>query len=340
MGLNTIPAVSGLTRNVVAFTSSQTWTVPSTAQYVDVLVVGGGSGGRGGYRVASNGGAPGSGGSICIGKNIYLGGTGTVAITVGAGSSGTTGTSTTTSPAVPSAAGYSGFGDLIYAGGAGGGSAIPGWAGYKGSADTYSFGVSSGDPSADSNHRGIFGTLNAALGFNREQTSQGFFAYGLDVLGLRGGYPGGYGSVSTTMNIAGCVPGGGDGATVNSYRLTTIPTLNWFNVNSYIGAATAGTTGGSGGTAGPAGLSGIGGGGGSAYYGTGQHGQGGPGAGGGGGNGGAQLGGSGIGGNGGNAGANTGAGGGGGGHTGSTTSGTGGTGGNGAAGIVLVSWLG
>ena len=44
MGLNTIPApVAGAVRNVQIFTSSTTWTVPTSAKYVDVLHTNGGS---------------------------------------------------------------------------------------------------------------------------------------------------------------------------------------------------------------------------------------------------------------------------------------------------------
>jgi hypothetical protein len=340
MGLNTIPAVSGLTRNVVAFTSSQTWTVPSTAQYVDVLVVGGGSGGYGGYRYNSSSSYAGNGGAVCIGKNIYLGGTGTVSITVGAGSNGTTGTATTSNTA-PSDAGYSAFGNLIYAGGASR-TVIGGMPGYKGSMLSYGYGVNSGDPSIDSNSAGINSLTYGGRGFRTSNSADAnYFGLGLDVIGLRGGSGGVPDTTNTSSDIAGGIPGGGlSQSTANNFTLSTFPSLNWFNVNSYLGAATAGTTGGAGGTAGPAGVTGIAGGGGTPYYGTGQHGQGGPGAGGGGGQGGKQLGGSGNGGNGGNAGTNTGAGGGAGGNTGSTTAGTGGNGGNGGSGIVVVSWLG
>lgn len=338
MGLTQVPAVAGLSRNVQAFTSSTTWTVPSTAIYVDVLVVGAGGGGQGGRRTTTYAsGYGGGGGSIVVAKNIYLGGTGTVTITIGSGTNGSTGTATTTDAALPGQAGFSSFGDIIFAGGAynqqGG---VPG---YKGSLLSYSWSVAGGDPSAMNNTRGIYNQINSAEGFRETASSARYGGFGLDAIGLRGGY-GGYYGTSGVGDIAGTIPGSGNSVNGNTIQLTTIPTLNWFNVNSYIGSASAGVNGGAGGTVGPAGVAGIAGGGGTAFYGTGQHGQGGPGAGGSGGQGGAQLGGSGNGGNGGNAGANTGAGGGAGGSTGSTSAGTGGNGGNGAAGIIVVSWLG
>ena len=80
MGLSTIPAVAGVQNNIVAFTSTQTWTVPSTAQFVDVLIVGGGSGSRGGRRNTTNNDEVGCGGGVLVLRNLYLGGTGTVSV--------------------------------------------------------------------------------------------------------------------------------------------------------------------------------------------------------------------------------------------------------------------
>lgn len=337
MGLTQVPAVAGLSRNVQAFTSSTTWTVPSTAIYVDVLVVGAGGGGQGGKREASNGGFGGGGGAIVVAKNIYLGGTGTVTITIGSGTNGSTGTATTTDAAQPGQAGFSSFGDIIIAGG--GYNSAGGVPGYKGNMLSYGWGVPNSDPSINDNTRGIYYVTYGGQGFRQTNSTGIFGGFGLDAIGLKGGASG-YGGTSNLGNLAGTIPGGGGAENGNGYRLTTVPTLNWFNVNSYLGAATAGTVAGAGGTAGPGGVTGLAGGGGTPYYGTGQHGQGGPGAGGAGGQGGLQLGGSGNGGNGGNAGANTGAGGGAGGSTGGTGGGTGGNGGNGAAGIIVVSWLG
>jgi hypothetical protein len=337
MGLSTIPAVSGLTRNVVAFTSSTTWTVPSTAQYVDVLVVGGGSGGRGGYRQNTNGNEAGSGGAVTVLKNIFLGGTGTVAITIGAGSNGTAGNATTSSPAGASAGGFSAFGNFVYSGG--GYQDIGGLPGRK-STTNYSTTYTIGSQAEVANYAPSITGPYSVSSFSGNFTTRTAHGLGVDLIGLTGGLGGISNDSGSTFNNCGLPPGSAPHNAGDGIRLWTIATPNWFNVNSYIGAATAGTNGSAGGTAGPAGVTGIAGGGGTAFFSTGQNGQGGPGAGGGGGCGGGGFGFAGNGGNGGNAGANTGAGGGGGGNCGSTSVGTGGNGGNGAAGIVLVSWLG
>jgi hypothetical protein len=326
MGLQQIPAVTGLTRNIRAFTSSQTWTVPSTAQYVDVLVVGGGSGGRGGYRQNTNGNPAGPGGAVTLVKNIYLGGTGTVAITIGAGSNGTTGTASGIAPSWASAGGFSAFGDFVYSGGA-----FEDIGGLPGRKSTTQYGASyaiNSQSEVSNNAPSITGPFTVSSG-TANISSRTAHGLGLDIIALTGGYGGTSNDGGSSFNNCGTPPGSAPHTTNNSIRLWTISTPNWFNVNSYLGAATAGTVAGAGGTAGPAGVVGLAGGGGTAFYGSGQHGQGG-----------AHLGGSGNGGNGGNAGTNTGAGGGSGGNTGSTSVGTGGNGGNGASGIVVVSWLG
>jgi len=341
MALNTIPAVAGLTRNIQSFTSSTTWTVPSTAQYVDVLVVGGGSGGRGGKRQNDNSDFGGFGGAITVLNNIYLGGTGTVSITIGSGTNGTTGTSTTSRATIPGDAGYSAFGTYVYSQGGQPSTGSPGYPGYKGT-------TANPNLSNDTTQSNYAPTLIAPYAVYSNYTGSQYTGnlnpgIGVNAFGITGGWSGAYFTTNTSVNTLGGVPGWADPTSAaNSLRLSTVPSFDFYNLKStpLIGTATAGTTGGAGGTAGPAGVVGVGGGGGTAFYGTGQHGQGGPGAGGGGGQGGLQLGGSGTGGNGGNAGTNTGAGGGGGGNTGGTGGGTGGNGGNGAAGIIIVTWLG
>lgn len=342
MGLNIIPAVSGLTRNVVAFTSSQTWTVPASAIYVDVLVVGGGCGGGGGKReVDSSTGTGGRGGAVTIMKNIYLNGTGSVSVVVGAGSSGTTGSATTTNAANPSAAGYSGFGTYCYSGG--GTTAYGGVPGYKGTSSSspisnWQLSTTQSDFAPSMVNVGGQGYVtDYQSSFN--PNFQSAILMGLDSYGLRGGIVGTVGNNAANQQSAGSHPGGSTiTGTTGNVRTNTIPQENWFNVQTLLGTATAGTAGSSGGAGGAGGVIGVGGGGGTCTPVAGQPGgQGGAGAGGGG---------SfpnpvgGTGGNGGNAGTNTGAGGGLGANSGSTTAGTGGNGGNGAAGIVIVSWLG
>jgi hypothetical protein len=341
MGLTQVPAAAGgVTHNIQAFTSSTTWTVPTSAKYVDVLVVGGGTGGIGGSRGNYNSNFSGVGGGITVLRDIYLNGTGTVAITVGAGSNGTAGTSTT-SYTNSSNAGYSAFGTYCYSGGGFGSDVMPGLPGYKGTvANAYNINADTNQ----ANYAPFLSYMGSTNMFYLGTASTGNFlaALGVNAIGIKGGHSGTDGMNATNINVAGGIPGAAKPQeSTTTMTLNTIPTFDFYNLktDSLVGAATAGTLGGAGGTAGPAGPVGLAGGGGTGYYGSGQHGQGGPGAGGAGGHGGKQLGGSGTGGNGGNAGANTGAGGGAGGVTGSTTLGTGGNGGNGAAGIVVVHWI-
>ena len=345
MGTYVVPAATVVVpqQNQVVFTSSQTWTVPPTAQYVDVMVVGGGSGARGGYRSTGANYAGGNGGAITIMKDIYLGGTGTVSIVVGSGSNGTSGSSTTSVATSPSNAGYSGFGTYCYSSGAGGnagnsvgqpGSKIAASNGtitnfqndttFSDYAPALVYGVDSG-----------VGAISSILGTGASLT----VAWGINAFGAFGGY---VGQQNTGNNVyAGTTPGlGYSGNTPNAVVTTnTIAAAMLGNIATFgIGTATAGTSGTGGGAGGAAGITGLAGGGGGLITTAGQVGaQGGPGAGGGGsfpnpvGS---------TGGNGGNAGTNTGAGGGAGANTGSVSAGTGGTGGNGAAGIVVVRWIG
>jgi hypothetical protein len=336
--LSWVTPTAGATINYLAFTSSQTWTVPSSAKYVDVFVVGGGSGGKGGRRATSGTGQAGCGGGVTMFDNIFLNGTGTVAIVVGAGSSGTAGTSTTSDSASAGNAGFSAFGDYCYSQGARGADGNPGLPAYKG---TYSGSLTSRTMANDytqSNFAPItilpyYTVSNAYSG--AETNAQ--VVTGLNAYGLAGGFYGN-GDGGNAFR-AGGVAGFGQPPTTGTNQTTmTLPSPISSAYNAAIGAATAGTAGqGATGTGGAAGIAGFAGGGGSATpTANAQGGQGGHGAGGGGSwpisvglNGG----------NGGNAGTNTGAGGGGGACTGNTTAGTGGTGGNGAAGIVVVKWI-
>jgi hypothetical protein len=340
MGIVQIPAaVAGATRNIVSFTSSQTWTVPSTAKYVDVLVVGGGCGGRGGHRNTDNNDNGGSGGAVTIMRDIYLNGTGTVSIVVGSGSSGTTGTATTTQATQPSNAGYSGFGTYVYS--QGGTYTQGGLPGYKGTS-TASNRTNSELSTTQSDFAPAMSYVYAQ-GWNNLDTTFNTLRFGvyvgLNSYGLTGGRgrPGGDGN--TAVNACGTHPGSAGNQLQPPTLITTntIPQDNWSNVQASLGTATAGTAGTGGGAGGAAGILGVaGGGGGTSVTVGGAAGQGGAGAGGGGSRPNPT---SGTGGNGGNAGTNTGAGGGNGAYTGSSTAGTGGNGGNGAAGIVIVSWI-
>lgn len=337
-GLKWSVVTAGATHNYQAFTSSTTWTVPSSAKYVDVLVVGGGVGGRGGKRAVDNSFSGGTGGALTFASDIFLNGTGTVAITIGAGSNGTAGTSTTTSATVPSDAGFSAFGTYVYSGGGYGANTFGGTPGYKGtsflSTNSYSF---IGDSNSANFAPQMYG-INGVQGFNlsSSQNTNGAIVFGFKCFGLFGGFAG---REQSTGNIicAGTHPGGGATDAAVLVTTNTIPQNISSSFLTAVGSASAGTSGTGGGAGGAAGISGLGGGGGTCRaLAGGVGGQGGAGAGGGGswpnpvgGNGG----------NGGNAGTNTGAGGGAGANTGSTTGGTGGTGGNGAAGIVIVKWI-
>lgn len=313
-------------RQYQIFTSSQTWTVPSSAQYVDVVIVGGGAGGRGGYRVNTDNAQSGGGGAVVFLKDIYLGGTGTVAIVVGLGSNGTTGSSTTTQPNTPSTAGYSGFGTYGYAGGGQGGNNIRygGIPGYKGTS-TQIYQASDywlGKDTTQSNWAPAMASMQGAFYGAASISAAGPVLFGVNALGLWGGEQG---------------SGPGQGGATSTQTTNTIPQLfpsNWLASTTVGTAGTAGQGATNGGGAGPLGVGGGGGGVSSSSVGA-NGSAGGPGAGGAGGNP-ASLGLNG--GNGGNAGTNSGAGGGAGAHTLSTTAGTGGNGGNGAAGLVIVSW--
>ena len=327
---------TGATHNIVSFTSSQTWTVPTSAKYVDVLVVGGGTGGRGGQRSTSNNVDGGYGGGVTILNNIFLNGTGTVSVVVGAGSSGSAGLATTGSPTNPSDGGYSGFGTYCYSQGGRMSISTGGLPSYKGTSG--SLGMNSVTQSDCAPLLTFPGTFTSGI----SGSAQGSWMWGVSgqATGYRGGYPGAQGTGSSNANTIGSHPGQGDPTqSNNNIRTNTLPSLDFYNLVSapLVGAASAGTSGAGGGAGGAAGVVGIGGGGGTCTPIAGQPGgQGGAGAGGGGswpnpvgGNGG----------NGGNAGTNTGAGGGAGAATGSTSAGTGGNGGNGAAGIVVVHWI-
>jgi hypothetical protein len=347
MALTTIPAASVTlpTRRTTVFTSSTTWTVPSSCLYADVMVVGGGQGGQGGFRNIA-GVVGGAGGGVTYLKDIYLGGTGTVSITVGAGSSGNAGTTATSEGGSPSTAGHSAFGTYVYSSG-GFTNAIGGQPGYKGTNNSpYRGGdttVSNFAPLMSISHAsndggvmrgtGVFArllsTIDTASSSTKPVTLQTLDGNGW---GHQGGTP-------PSSGAAGGAPGGiRTAANDNSSVIATtnVSSIPWVTSTSFLGAAVAG--GASSGTGGDAGPTGFAGGGGSSGVNNSilKGASGGPGGGGGGGNGTSGQ----NGGAGGNAGTNTGAGGGAGGCTGSAGAGTGGNGGNGASGFVIVSYIG
>jgi hypothetical protein len=326
------------TRRTVIFTSSTTWTVPTTCIYADVFVVGGGGAGAGGYRTTSSGNYGGGGGGMTYTQNIYLGGTGTVAITVGAGATGGVGTATTSQSSV-SQAGFSAFGTFVYS--QGGFNTTGGQPHYKGTVQGQGNVYKLRNDTNQSNYSNVMAPsiYNAANNFygdtNSVTTSSGGF--NVNTWGVQGG---GSGSGSTTPQYrAGGAPG--PNSPDNSGNIATEIITNTLSQNfpslwtASIGTATAGTAGTGGGAGGAAGIAGFAGGGGAHGPDLNAAGQGGPGAGGAGSRGSSNNGGA-----GGNAGANTGGGGGCGGNTGSTSAGTGGNGGNGGSGIVIVTYLG
>lgn len=342
MGVLTIPTPAGVSRNIVALTSTQTWTVPSTAQYVDVLVIGGGGGGFGGNRSAGFGAHyNGCGGGVLFLQDVYLGGTGTVSVTIGAGGAGSAGQANTST--VDAGVGtFSAFGTYGYAGGAyfaPGNSPEPGIPGYKGT----TVNPLSGTDTTQSNFAPaliglhILKTSDYVTDNNGAANPYGPSIYfGVNAFGLSGGRQG---NIGTGVAVySGSAPGTTSSGTANniSQTRTVIPNYFW-RIDNYLGSASAGGNSSSGSVGGAAGVKGFAGsGGGTRGISNGAGAQGGPGAGGGG----ACPTAGGTGGAGGNAGSNTGAGGGGGGTSFSATAGTGGNGGNGGSGLVMVSWIG
>ena len=345
MGL-TSTASTLATRRTLVFTSSTTWTVPTSALYVDVMVVGGGCGGQGGQGTSAGvGGYGGSGGAITTQKDISLSGVSTVSIVVGAGSNGTVG-GTTNAGLTPSQAGYSAFGTYVYSGGAF--MNIGGMPAYKGTTNSpYGGNDSTGTNFAPILYTPIAPTATTTMVYPQLQNTAGSVSQGnssqriiqgnsLDgtAIGSSGGWSGANAS-SGVAGIIGGIAGGANANSLNTSLYTASQTLPWGAASIFtLGTPTAGAVGGSaaGGLAGPIGYAGGGGGGGGSGGGF-AGGLGANGAGGGGAGSSTTTGGA-----GGNAGTNTGSGGGGGGAT--TGNGTGGAGGNGAAGFVIVSYIG
>lgn len=161
---------SGTGTNIVAtvvqadkqvFTSSGTWTKPTSAKLVVVTAIGAGGGGGGSSR-------GGGGGGAIITKNFSVTNiTATVAITIGAGSAGTTGNNTTPG-------GNSSFGTYLTAyGGGGGGNNAGGGGGGTGGVGSTNVGTG-GLPATASTTDGVSGqgggspTVPNVNGYNAE----------------------------------------------------------------------------------------------------------------------------------------------------------------------------
>ena len=329
MGLTTTAPLVLPTRRVLVFTSSQSWSVPSSCLYADVMVVGGGGGGQSGYNSgAATTTTPGGGGAITVLNNLYLGGTGTVSVVVGAGGTGGVGNSGTNG----TAGGYSGFGTYVYSQGGSFFQLQLATPGYKGTVNN----PYNGNDTTLSNFAPIMEQIVPVPGtpyfpqntiyISPNGSSYPYFCQTTDGTGY--GYAGGVPKNNGTGSPAG---GSYQGSPWNSQPYPAL-TLPWGASSVFtLGTPTAGSSGtGAGGAAGSTGYAGSGG---SQFSSSPWQGSaGGPGAGGGG----APTNGA-NGGNGGNAGTNTGAGGGSGG---SCSSGTSGAGGNGGSGFVIVSYIG
>jgi hypothetical protein len=122
MGIVQIPApTSGLTYRTVRFTSSGTFSVPSTTTMVDVILIGGGAGGAGacsGTLANGNVGA-GHGGAGCFMyvPNYPATPSGTISYTIGTAGAGGVASGTTATDFVGGVGGNTTFGGLVAPGG-------------------------------------------------------------------------------------------------------------------------------------------------------------------------------------------------------------------------------
>lgn len=116
MGLNTVPAVAGLTYKVDHLTSSGTWTAPSNVSMVDIFMVGGGQGGTGitvaATASSANWGYPAGAGAIVHVKDYPVTPGASMAYTIGAGGAGGVATGTTAALFYGSAGGTTTFGNI------------------------------------------------------------------------------------------------------------------------------------------------------------------------------------------------------------------------------------
>jgi hypothetical protein len=219
------------------FTSSGTWTKPTTAKYIYVEAIGGGGGGGSGYLGTGGGGGGGGGftNRLLLASDI----TAPVSITIGAGGSGgTTLVSSNTDRAIGSDGGDSSFGSYVIAKGgengwaddglkAGGGDGGGGELGTRPPSDTSNYGTprtggySSGGGGGKGAYDGLSGA-NCVMG-----GAGGGYGGGSGGASIHGGN-GGLGRLSPAAEDvtgdSGLSPGGGGGGAhttnLDGYRVT------------------------------------------------------------------------------------------------------------------------
>ena len=250
------------------FTSSGDWTRPTGVDYLSaVVLVSGGGGGSGGSilddvlttsgtSMGMAGGGGGGGGFFAIARDLYVGGSGTWAVTIGAGGSG--GTARTKVKAAGSPNPSYGSGTAILKGGLGSNGGATSFGTYI----TLAGGIG-GSASGEAGNSNLFGTAFGAGGTAGSVTTNLIFDIGTAVGG--GGGRGGVGwSISggtVTSPTAGTPGFGGMTST-----LKVFPYIDVLPAAGNAGSASSGTVSSGGtahsGTAGSGGVSGIGGGGG------------------------------------------------------------------------------